>query len=93
MIKECSNCNRKISFSEYYKHYLLKNRYKFTCPECGTVHKATRISFIISTIIFIGLYCYIIAISKFSLSTNIVLLLIYFLLLEPLIMKYERKDN
>jgi CXXC-20-CXXC protein len=93
MIKECSNCNRKISFSEYYKHYLLKNRYKFTCPECGTVHKATRISFIISTIIFIGLYCYIIAISKFSLSTNIVLLLIYFLLLQPLIMKYERKDN
>ena len=93
MINKCSNCNRKISFSEFYIQYLLKKRYRFTCPECGTVHKATRISFIISTIIFIGLYCYIIAISKFSLSTNIVLLLIYFLLLEPLIMKYERKDN
>jgi CXXC-20-CXXC protein len=92
MIRECSNCNREISFSEFYKHYLLKNRYKFTCPECGTVHKANLMSIIISSILFIVLYLYIITKSNFALSTNFLLLIIYLLFLQPLIMKYERKE-
>ncbi len=91
MLKKCSNCNKKISFSEFYKQFLFKNRFKYTCTECGTVYNANLISIILYTIIFIILYVYIIIKSKFLFSTNIVLLLIYILILQPFIFKYDKK--
>ena len=93
MLKKCSNCNARISVSEFYKQYLFKNRFRYTCSECGTVHKANLISIIMYTIIFIVLYGYIIVKSTFSFSINVFLLLIYIFIFQPLILKYENKNK
>ncbi len=90
MIKECSNCHSKISFIEYYKHYF-KNRFIYTCSKCGTVHRSTTFSRIVTAIILIITILYSTTKSS-SFSLNIFWILIYFLILEPLLLQYERKD-
>lgn len=96
MIRECSNCNTKISLSEFYKQYFSKDRFKYTCSICGTVHKATTFSIIISiiaySVIFTILFLHFIPKSKLTFIVNFSLVIImYFLLLQPLILQYKKK--
>ena len=60
MLKECSNCKAKIPFLDFYKNYLIGNRYKYTCTKCGAVHKAKISSILIFSAIFFVINMYLI---------------------------------
>lgn len=91
MLKECSNCKTKIPFLDFYKHYLISNRYKYICTKCGAVHKAKISSILVYSAIFFMIYMYLILTDTFSFSTSIVLLILYIVVVEPLLLKYELK--
>ncbi len=89
MLKKCSNCNSKVSISEFYKQYF-RNRYIYKCPKCGTVHGAITFSRILNFAILVILYF--LLIKRFSLLTNIFLLLFYISIVEPLLSIYKKKN-
>jgi len=91
MLKDCINCQTKISFLDFYKQYLINNRFKYTCSKCGAVYKASIASIVVYSIIFVILYGYLILKATFSFSTNVLVLIIYFLIFQPLILKYNIK--
>lgn len=89
MIRKCSNCGSKVSISEFYKQYY-RNRYIYKCTKCGTVHGAIAVSRILNFIILVAFYF--LLIRRFSLLTNIFLILTYIAVVEPLLSIYKRKD-
>ena len=89
MLKKCSNCNSKVSTLEFYKQYY-RNRYIYKCSKCGTVYGAIAFSRILNFIILVALYFYLI--KRFSLLTNIIFLLIYISIVEPLLSIYKKKN-
>lgn len=91
MLKECSNCKAKIPFLDFYKNYLIGNRYKYTCTKCGAVHKAKISSILIFSAIFFVINMYLILTDTFSFSTNVILVILCIVVVEPLLLKYELK--
>lgn len=49
-MRACSDCKAHIKFIDYYKQFI-KNRYKYTCKDCGTVYSVTGFSIILNSII------------------------------------------
>jgi CXXC-20-CXXC protein len=90
MIKECSNCTSKITFLEYYKQFI-KNRYQYTCKECGAMYKATTLSIILNFIVMVIPTIYIGI--KNLISLNIIWIIIWGFLLQPLILLYKNMDT
>ena len=89
MIRVCSNCKANIKFIDYYKQFI-RNRYKYTCKDCGTVYGATVFSIILNLIIMLIPMGYMIA--KRLLVPNIIWILIWGLVLQPFILLYKQKD-
>lgn len=89
MIKECSNCTSKITFLDYYKQFI-KNRYRYTCKECGAIYKATTLSIISNLVVMLIPSIYMVIKDLFLL--NIIWIIIWGLLLQPLILLYKKMD-
>jgi hypothetical protein len=89
MIKECSNCTSKITFLDYYKQFI-KNRYRCTCKECGAIYKATTLSIILNLIVMVIPFIYMGIKDLFLL--NIIWIIIWGFLLQPIILLYKNMD-
>lgn len=86
MLKECSICKSKITFLDYYKQFI-KNRYRYTCKECGAIYKATNLSIIINLIVMAipSIYMAI----KDLVLLNIIWIATWGFLLQPYILSYK----
>ena len=71
---------------------MMKDRYNYTCTECGTVHKATIFSIIINSIIFLGPLFALMGQRKFYLVT-IVWIFVSTLLIQPFILQYKQQKK
>lgn len=89
MIRNCCNCNSKISFWELYKQSM-KNRNIYKCTECKAVHKATTFSLILFTIIYIAPLIYLIGKQRYLLLT-LAWIFFSFFVLQPIIIQYKEK--
>ncbi len=85
MLKECCNCGTKISFLNFYKQYISKNRFRYICPKCRKEYRMSIGSRIISVVIFILLYAYLVFKSNFSFPLKMFSMLLYILIFEPLL--------
>lgn len=90
MMRVCSNCKTNIKFIDYYKQFI-RNRYKYTCKDCGTVYSVTGFSIILNSIIMFVPMGYLIV--KGLLIPNIIWILIWGFVLQPFILSYKRKDQ
>lgn len=92
MLLKCKKCHSSISFKEFYKQHMI-NRYRFKCPKCGAIHRASIFSIIFSALLFIFIFLYY-SIWVFDLKVWLLLILffLYIFFLEPFIMKYELKE-
>lgn len=89
MMRACSNCRTNIKFIDYYKQFI-RNRYKYTCKDCGTVYSVTVFSIILNSIIMFAPMGYMIV--KRLLVPNIIWILIWGFVLQPFILLYKQKD-
>ena len=90
MLKECSNCKSKIKFLDYYKQFI-KNRYRYTCNECGAIYKASNFSIIFNFIVMVIPSTYMVIKDLFFI--NIIWIIIWGVLLQPLILLYKNMDT
>lgn len=90
MLKECSNCTSKIKFLLYYKQFI-KNRYRYTCKECGAIYKATTVSIIFNLIVMVIPFIYMSIKDLFLL--NIIWIIIWGFVLQPFILLYENMNT
>lgn len=91
MLRECDKCKRKISFLDYYKQYIIRDRFKYICSNCGAVHKVSNRSKIVSIVTFMLLFI-LVFVSSIPTAGKISILIIYIIFLEPLLARYEVKD-
>ncbi|MCF6464119.1 hypothetical protein C3E89_12245 [Clostridium sp. Cult1] len=92
MLRECCNCGTKISFLNFYKQYISKNRFRYIFTKCGKEYGVNIGCRIISVVIFILLYAYLVFKSNFTFPLKMFLMLLYILIFEPLLsilFKYE----
>lgn len=84
----------KYLFWSFFKQHI-KRSFLYTCSECGAMQKATALSKIINSIIYLALLIYFFYSKAFSLPVSILLLLGYILVGEPLLLyflKYKKAN-